>query len=74
MIYRNFTRIFKKSNIHIIGVYPRGMNTPFWAADCGLNPNVEKFKKPEEISKVVLDTVMGKDTSYTSSITINRIE
>ena len=65
---------YKKSNIHIIGVYPGGMNTPFWTSDCGLNPNVEKFMKPEEVSKVILDTVMERDTSYTSSITINRIE
>lgn len=63
---------YKKKNIHIIGVYPGGMNTSFWTADCGLNPDVSKFMDPSEVAKVIVFNVLERKTSYTADITIER--
>ncbi len=63
---------YKKKNIHIIGVYPGGMNTPFWTADCGLNHDVSKFMDPAEVAKVIVFNVLERKTSYTADITIER--
>ena len=73
---RGFTdalrEFYKKSNIHIIGVYPGGMNTPFWKPDCGLQPDVNKFMDPNEVARVILDNLLGRKTLYSSDITIQR--
>ena len=63
---------YKGKNIHIIGVYPGGMNTPFWTPECGLNPDVSKFMDPSEVAKVIVFNVLERKTSYTADITIER--
>lgn len=63
---------YKKKNIHVIGVYPGGMNTPFWTPECGLNPDVSKFMDPAEVAKVIVFNVLERKTSYTADITIER--
>lgn len=73
---RGFTEamkaFYKKSNIHVIGVYPGGMNTPFWSPDCGLSPDTSKFMNPDEVAKVIVFNVLEKQTLYTADITIER--
>ncbi len=73
---RGFTEamkaFYKKKNIHIIGVYPGGMNTPFWTPECGLSPDVKKFMNPSEVAKVIIFNVLERETSYTADITIER--
>ena len=63
---------YKKSNIHVIGCYPGGMNTPFWKPDCGLQPDVSKFMDPSEVAKVIVNNVIEKNTLYVADITIER--
>ncbi len=63
---------YKKKNIHVIGVYPGGMQTAFWKPDCGLNPDVSKFMDPAEVAKVIVFNVLERKTSYTADITIER--
>lgn len=63
---------YKKTNIHVIGVYPGGMNTPFWNPECGMSPDVSKFMDPNEVAKVIVFNVNERKTSYTADITIER--
>ena len=63
---------YKKSPIHIVGVYPGGINTPFWKPDCGLSPDVSKFMDPAEVAKVIIENVLEKKTLYTADLTIER--
>ncbi len=63
---------YKGSNIHVIGVYPGGINTPFWKEDCGLSPDVSKFMNPAEVASVIVYNVLERKTSYTADITIER--
>lgn len=63
---------YKKKNIHVIGVYPGGMNTPFWTPECGLSPDLSKFMDPQEVAKVIVFNVLERKTSYTADITIER--
>lgn len=64
---------YKKSNIHIIGVYPGGINTPFWSPDCGLSPDVSKFMNPAEVAAAIVQNVAEKKTMYSADITIERL-
>lgn len=63
---------YKKSTIHIIGVYPGGINTPFWKPDCGLSPDVSKFMDPSEVAKTIIENVLEKRTLYVADLTIER--
>lgn len=63
---------YKKTNIHVIGVYPGGMNTPFWSPECGMNPDVSKFMDPHEVAKQIVFSVAEQKTMYVSDITIER--
>lgn len=73
---RGFTEamkaFYKKSSIHIVGVYPGGINTPFWSSECGMNPDVTKFMDPGEVAEVIVSNVLEKNTLYTADITIER--
>lgn len=63
---------YKKTNIHVIGVYPGGMNTPFWSPECGMSPDVSKFMDPNEVAKQIVFSVAEQKTMYVSDITIER--
>lgn len=63
---------YKKTNIHIIGVYPGGMNTPFWSPECGMSPDISKFMNPNEVAKQIIFSVAEQKTMYVSDITIER--
>ncbi|MCU6720596.1 SDR family NAD(P)-dependent oxidoreductase [Porcipelethomonas ammoniilytica] len=74
---RGFTEalraFYKKSNIYIIGVYPGGINTPFWSPDCGLSPDVSKFMDPAEVAATIVQNVAEKKTMYSADITLERL-
>lgn len=74
---RGFTEalraFYKKSNIHIIGVYPGGINTPFWRPDCGLSPDVSKFMDPAEIADTIIQNTVEKKSMYSADITLERL-
>ncbi|MDE7264025.1 MAG: SDR family NAD(P)-dependent oxidoreductase [Anaeroplasmataceae bacterium] len=63
---------YKKTNIHVVGVYPGGMNTPFWSAQCGMNPDVNKFMDPNEVARQIIFSVDEQKTMYVSDIIIER--
>ncbi len=64
---------YKNTNIHVIGVYPGGMKTPFWKPDCGQSPDVSKFMDPAEVAEIIIFNVLEHKTSYIPDITIERI-
>lgn len=74
---RGFTEalraFYKKSNIHIIGVYPGGINTPFWSPDCGLSPDVSKFMDPAEVAATIVFNASEKKSMYSADITLERL-
>lgn len=64
---------YKKSNIYIIGVYPGGINTPFWNPECGLSPDVSKFMDPAEVAATIVFNASEKKTMYSADITLERL-
>ena len=62
----------KGTENRIVGVYPGGMDTPFWSDECGASPNTSKFMSPEHVASKIADITDGIDSSYVSDITINR--
>ena len=58
--------------VKVIGVYPGGMNTPFWSEDCGLSPNTSKFMDPHDVAERIIDIATADDSSLVTDITINR--
>ncbi len=63
---------YKKSNIKIVGVYPGGMNTPFWTPNCGLSPDVSKFMDPEEVAKAIVYNMQNWQTMHIADLVIER--
>jgi NAD(P)-dependent dehydrogenase (short-subunit alcohol dehydrogenase family) len=63
----------KGSKIRVVGVYPGGMNTPFWANARGMNPDATSFADPGEIATAILQALQARDTSYTTDVLLNRI-
>ena len=64
---------FKGSNIKVIGVYPGGMNTPFWNESRNY-VSVEKansFMNPKEVALVIINNVVNNKVSV-SDINIER--
>lgn len=76
---RGFTEALKAyykgqgNKIHVIGVYPGGINTPFWGPDCGMKADTSKFMSAAEVAKTILDNVLDKHSLYVSEMTIDRI-
>ena len=63
---------YNKKNIHVIGVYPGGMNTPFWANEDFLKPDVNKFMDPKEVAEQIVFATSDKNTLYNSTLIIDR--
>jgi short-subunit dehydrogenase len=63
----------ENTNIKVVGVYPGGMNTPFWGFECGETPDSSKLMNPSEVAEVILHSVQTKETMYVSDIIINKI-
>ncbi len=64
---------YKGSNIKVIGVYPGGINTPFWNKnrDCWSKEVTDTFMDADKLAKVVYDAVTNEDLTV-SDITIDR--
>lgn len=62
----------KSSNIKVVGVYPGGMNTPFWSLECGESPDTSKFMNPSEVAEEILYAVRTRESMYVSDIVINK--
>lgn len=62
----------KGSSIKVVGVYPGGMNTPFWKPNSGLNPDTTKFMNPEEVAEQILFATSQKESLYIADISIER--
>jgi NADP-dependent 3-hydroxy acid dehydrogenase YdfG len=60
---------YKNSPIQIIGVYPGGMNTPFWNAS---HVNAENFMTPEDVAKIIVDAVCHDLNVNVNDIIIER--
>ncbi len=73
---RGFTESLKTemkgSNIHVVGVYPGGMNTAFWNASCGSNPDVHRFMNPEEVAEEIVHAVLERKSMHVADLTIER--
>ena len=68
-----FCKTMNKNKMHVIGVYPGGMKTPFWTPNCGQNPDTSSFMDPDEVAKDIVYFVLERKTSYHSSLVIERI-
>jgi short-subunit dehydrogenase len=73
---RGFTEAIKAATkgtpVSVIGIFPGGMNTPFWTPDCGLAPNTSKFMNPKDVSNRILTQILEQDTTVATDLTINR--
>ncbi len=65
---------FKGSNIKVMGVFPGGINTPFWNKnrDCWSKDVTDTFMDAEKLGKTIFDAVTS-DGVAVSDITIDRI-
>lgn len=62
----------KGTKVKVVGVYPGGMNTPFWSDNCGLKPDTSKFMNPHEVALQIVNAILPQNTLYVSDITIDR--
>lgn len=73
---RGFTEAIKEATkgtkTKVIGVYPGGMNTSFWSAECGASVDETKFMNPSEVAKVIMHAVLERENICVSDITIDR--
>ena len=61
----------KGSGIRVVGVYPGGMDTPFWTdPPPGVDPTT--FMPAAEVARRVLEAVTGGGKGYVSDLVINR--
>jgi short-subunit dehydrogenase len=73
---RGFTEAIKVATkgtpVHVIAVYPGGMNTPFWSTECGLSPDKSKFMHPHDVASKIVEMAIKVDSSLVTDVTINR--
>ena len=64
---------FKGTNIKVMGVFPGGINTPFWNKnrDCWTKDVTDKFMDADKLAKTVYDAILS-DGVAVSDITIDR--
>lgn len=63
----------KGSGIKVMGVYPGGMDTPFWRDGSGASPDVSRFMDPDEVATQVVAAAATFKTMVVSDITIDRL-
>ena len=65
---------FKGTNIKVMGVFPGGINTPFWNQnrDCWSKEVTDKFMDVEKLAKTIYDAITS-DGVAVSDITIDRV-
>lgn len=62
----------KGTKFKVVGIFPGGINTPFWTPDNGLHPDVLKFMKPYDVANKIVTPILNSDSSIITDITINR--
>ena len=62
----------KETDIHVIAVYPGGMNTAFWNNAIRPEKDPKSFMNPEAVAKRILSAITDDEVSYVSDIVINR--
>lgn len=63
----------KGKTIRIMGVYPGGMDTPFWEENRHYQPDTSKFLKPEIVAERIISNIFDASGCQVSDITINRL-
>jgi len=63
----------KGTKLRILGVYPGGMKTQFWANCRGMDADSSGFAEPGEIADAIVEAIKVRDTSYTTDLLLNRI-
>lgn len=63
----------KGTGVRVVSVFPGGLNTPFWARQSHLQPNLATYMDPSAIAPPIVDAVLGIDAGgFTSHLTIER--
>ena len=62
----------KGTNIHVIGMYPGGINTPFWKPDSGSSPDTSKFMDPDEVAEQIIYAISTRNSMYVSDCMLDR--
>jgi short-subunit dehydrogenase len=63
----------KGTKVKVIGVYPGGIQTPFWSEKSGMQPDTSGFMKSDELAKTLADNILDKQSLYVADIILNRI-
>lgn len=65
---------YKGTSVKVIGVYPGGMNTPFWdnSRDYVSKEKSDAFMNPREVANVILDNVTNYNNLNVADIIIER--
>lgn len=63
----------KGSNVKVTGVYPGGMQTPFWSKGCGADPDTSSFMNPYQVAQRIVAATLEINSSFVSDITIDRV-
>lgn len=65
---------YKGTNVKIMGVYPGGMDSPFWDKNRDYVPKEksDKFLKTSEVAKIIVDNALN-DKVFIADLTIERI-
>ncbi len=65
---------YKGTSVKVIGVYPGGMNTEFWAnsRDYVSEDKSNTFMNPKDVAKVILDNILNYENLTVSDIIIER--
>ena len=63
----------KGTKLRVLGIYPGGMKTQFWANCRGMDADSSGFAEPGEIADAIVDAIKLRSTSYTTDLLLNRI-
>jgi short-subunit dehydrogenase len=63
----------KGSKVRVVGAYPGGMKTPFWAKARGVDSDGTGFADAGEVADAILAAITLNPTSYVTDILLNRI-
>ena len=62
----------KGTGIRVIGVYPGGMNTPFWRNARNSSVDSSKFMNPDDVAAMIVAALPDNLAAYVSDLVINR--
>lgn len=62
----------KGTNVRVVGVYPGGMNTPFWQKARHSQVDSTKFMNPADVADMIMNALAPHANAYVSDLIINR--